>query len=221
MSSNKRLSGPPDSGQPDRDRGDRGRGFGTQVFDSKSMKYGSAVSRSGEGPPGAPGTTGRDDGRRGLSGASGRQAAGDAADGATIGGLPVTQTTGGRRRQGGRRNSLDNGRSVDAGRGSQGGGRRGSIDSEQGKPKQEDGQGSAVVEMPEGKERDQAIQKQRGRVMLLSSKGDWPALDHALKMLEKLAPEPVIGEPKVPYLPLKDLAEEVSSTAESHFMYHR
>lgn len=205
MSSDKRQPGPPDGGPPD--RGGRAR-YGTQVFDSKGMK----ASRLGQqgGDSGGPEVGGREGGRRGQPSAANMPSAGP--DVATIGGLPITQTSTGRGRQGnagGRRGSLDNGRQ---GEGGKGGRRRGSIDSgEQDKGKEtDDGMGGS--ESGQSQDQEQLIQKQRSRVMLLSSKGDWPALDHALKVLERFVPEQLSGSSsQSSYQPLKDLADEVST----------
>lgn len=194
--SDKRQSGPPDGGPPDRERGGRQR-YGTQVYDSKGMKNSRLSQQAGD-------EYGREGGRRGQpSGAAGP-------DVATVGGLPLTQTSTGRGRQtnaGGRRGSLDNGRQGEG----KGGQRRGSIDSgEQDRGKDAD-DGTSSVETGPSQDQDQ-IQKQRARVLLLSSKGDWPALDHALKVLERLVPEPQLSgsSSQPPFHPLKDLADEVS-----------
>lgn len=194
MSSDKRQSGPPDGGPPE--RGGRPR-YGTQVFDSKAIKGGRG------GDSGAPDAGGRR-GQPNMPGAG--------PDVATIGGLPITQTSTGRGRQGnagGRRGSLDNGRQ---GEGGKGGRRRGSIDSgDQDKGKDtDDGMGGS--ESGQSQDQDQLIQKQRARVMQLTSKGDWPALDHALKVLERFIPDQQGGGgSQSSYQPLRDLADEVSN----------
>lgn len=199
MSSDKRQSGPPDGGP--QERGGRPR-YGTQVFDSKGIK-GSRVTQQG-GDSGS-----REGGRRGQPSAGNMPSAGP--DVATIGGLPITQTSTGRGRQGnagGRRGSVDNGRQDEGGKG---GRRRGSIDSsDQDKGKDtDDGMGGS--ESGQSQDHEQMIQKQRARVMLLSSKGDWPALDHALKVLERFVPEQLSGtSSQSSFQPLKDLADEVS-----------
>ncbi|KAK8397710.1 hypothetical protein O3P69_004473 [Scylla paramamosain] len=195
--SDKRQSGPPDGGPPDRERGGRPR-YGTQVYDSKGMKNSRLSQQAGD-------DYGREGGRRGQpSGAAGP-------DVATVGGLPLTQTSTGRGRQtnaGGRRGSLDNGRQGEG----KGGQRRGSVDSgEQDRGKDAD-DGTSSIEAGSSQDQDQMIQKQRARVLLLSAKGDWPALDHALKVLERLVPEQQLSgsSSQPPFHPLKDLADEVS-----------
>ncbi|XP_050688189.1 serine/threonine-protein phosphatase 6 regulatory ankyrin repeat subunit C-like isoform X2 [Eriocheir sinensis] len=200
--SDKRQSGPPDGGPPE--RGGRPR-YGTQVFDSKAVK-GSRMAQQG-GDTGGPEPVG---GRRGQPSAANMPSAGP--DVATIGGLPITQTSTGRGRQGnaggGRRGSLDNGRQGENGKG---GRRRGSIDSgDQDKGKDtDDGMGGS--ESGQSQDQEALIQKQRSRVMLLSTKGDWPALDHALKVLERFVPEQLSGSSsQTSYQPLKDLADETT-----------
>lgn len=205
--SNRRQTGPPDGGPPDRERGGRQR-YGTQVFDSKGMKQSSRLGQQID-DGGGPEFLGREGGRRGQP--SGAAVPSSGPDVATVGGLPLTQTSTGRGRQanGGRRGSLDNGRQGEGGRGGQ---RRGSVDSnEQDKGKEAD-DGASSTETGLGQDQDQLIQKQRARVLLLSSKGDWPALDHALKTLERLVPEQVLSgsSSQPPFHPLKDLADEVS-----------
>ena len=205
--SDKRQSGPPDGGPPD--RGGRQR-YGTQVFDSKGMKQNSRLGQQG-GDGG--GQEYREGGRRGQPSGGGVPSAGP--DVATVGGLPITQTSTGRGRQanaGGRRGSLDNGRQSEGGKGGQ---RRGSIDSgDQDKGKDAD-DGASSSEPGQGQDQDHMIQRQRAKVLLLSSKGDWPALDHALKVLERLVPEPSLSgsSSQPPFHPLKDLADEVSKFA--------
>ncbi|XP_063885899.1 serine/threonine-protein phosphatase 6 regulatory ankyrin repeat subunit C-like isoform X3 [Scylla paramamosain] len=195
--SDKRQSGPPDGGPPDRERGGRPR-YGTQVYDSKGMKNSRLSQQAGD-------DYGREGGRRGQpSGAAGP-------DVATVGGLPLTQTSTGRGRQtnaGGRRGSLDNGRQGEG----KGGQRRGSVDSgEQDRGKDAD-DGTSSIEAGSSQDQDQMIQKQRARVLLLSAKGDWPALDHALKVLERLVPEQQLSgsSSQPPFHPLKDLADETT-----------
>lgn len=134
---------------------DGGRGR-TQVFDSKGMK-----------------------GSRG-----GQQGGENGAPDATVGGLPITQSSTGRGR---RRGSID------------------SSDQDRGKDT-DDGMGGS--ESGQSQDQEQLIQKQRARVMQLSSKGDWPALDHALKVLERFVPE---GGGSSSFQPLRDVADEVST----------
>lgn len=197
--SDKRQSGPPDGGPGE--RGGRPR-YGTQVFDSKAVK-GSRMAQQG-GDIGAPEPGG---GRRGQPSASNMPSAGP--DVATIGGLPITQTSTGRGRQGNAGGGLDNGRQ---GEGGKGGRRRGSIDSgDQDKGKDTD-DGTGGSESGQSQDQEALIQKQRSRVMMLSAKGDWPALDHALKVLERFVPEQLSGSSsQSSYQPLKDLADEVST----------
>lgn len=194
--SDKRQSGPPDGGPSDRSGKPR---YGTQVYDSKGAKGSRGAQQGDTGGP-EPGG-----GRRGQPSAANMPSAGP--DVATIGGLPITQTSTGRGRQGNA--GLDNGRQ---GEGGKGGRRRGSIDSgDQDKGKDtDDGMGGS--ESGQSQDQEALIQKQRSRVMLLSTKGDWPALDHALKVLERFVPEQLSGSSsQSSYQPLKDLADEVST----------
>lgn len=207
--SNRRQTGPPDGGPPDRERGGRQR-YGTQVFDSKGMKQSSRLGQQ-TGNGGDSELLGREGGRRGQPSGAAIPSAGP--DVATVGGLPLTQTSTGRGRQanaGGRRGSLDNGRQE----GGKGGQRRGSIDSTEQDRGKDAEDGASSSEPGQGQDQEQLIQKQRARVLLLSSKGDWPAIDHALKVLERLVPEQLSGSSsQPPFQPLKDLADEVSKFA--------
>lgn len=200
MSSDKRSSGPPESGQ-----GGRGR-YGTNVYDSRNNKY---SSRGGQAGDGAPDPLGDRDGGR-IGGRRGQLPI-DGGDGTSVGGLPLTQ--GGRGRQGGgRRGSVDNGRgaSVEGGKGT--GRRRGSVDSGEQEKDKSDKNDDAASGEGSSQDVEQVVGRQRGRILFLSSKGDWPALDHALKVLERFVPEQGVGgSAPAPYQPLKDLADEVSS----------
>lgn len=200
MSSDKRQSGPPDGGPPE--RGGRSR-YGTQVFDSKGIKGSRGAQQGVDGA--GPEYGGREGGRRGQPTAANMPSAGP--DVATIGGLPITQTSTARGRQG----NADNGRQGEGAKGR----RRGSIDdSDQDKGKDtDDGMGGSESGQSQGPGPDsELIQKQRSRVMLLSAKGDWPALDHALKVLERFVPDQLAGSSaQTSYQPLKDLADEVST----------
>ena len=55
-------------------------------------------------------------------------------------------------------------------------------------------------------DRIEQLKRQVGRVLPLCQKGDYGALDHALRFLEK---EGVSDIPDEPYLPMKDLADHV------------
>lgn len=187
--SDKREGGAPREGRP--------KGYGTQIFDSKNMK-----GRQAEA------------GRRVQPSATGKHA-NDPPDGGTIGGLPLGGgARGGRRGSvGGRRGSQDNGRrgSVDAGKG-----RRGSVDSgdaEKDKDKEKaDSTGAASAGLSE--DRDSIIEKQQRRAIALSQKGDWPALEHCVKTLERMVPDPP-SIPPLPYHPLRDIVDEVGRAAAS------
>ena len=51
------------------------------------------------------------------------------------------------------------------------------------------------------------VERQKGRIMPLALKGDWPAIDHALKVLEQAR---VPSTKYEPYHPLKGMVDEVS-----------
>lgn len=175
----------------------RGKGFGTQIFDSKNMK-----GRQAEA------------GRRVQPSATGKHA-NDPPDGGTIGGLPLGggARAGRRGSVGGRRGSQDNGRrgSVDAGKGRRGSVDSGDADKDKEKDKEKaDSTGAASAGLTE--DRDSIIEKQQRRAIALSQKGDWPALEHCVKTLERMVPDPP-SIPPLPYHPLRDIVDEVGRAA--------
>ncbi|XP_042867211.1 serine/threonine-protein phosphatase 6 regulatory ankyrin repeat subunit A-like isoform X3 [Penaeus japonicus] len=189
------MSDKRDGGAP---REGRGKSFGTQVFDSKNMK-----GRQGEAS------------RRLQPSATGKHA-NDPPDGGTIGGLPLGGgARGGRRGSvGGRRGSQDNGRrgSVDNGRGRRGSMDSGDTDKDKDKDKDKekekaDSTGAASAGLSE--DRDSIIEKQQRRAIALSQKGDWPALEHCVKTLERMVPDPP-SIPPLPYHPLRDIVDEAT-----------
>ena len=64
----------------------------------------------------------------------------------------------------------------------------------------------------EFKEQIKAIQKQASRVLPMCHKGEWPALEHVLKILERDA---LPSTPTDPYAPLKGIVDEVRK---KHFL---
>ncbi|XP_064110745.1 serine/threonine-protein phosphatase 6 regulatory ankyrin repeat subunit C-like isoform X2 [Macrobrachium nipponense] len=227
MSNDPRYPGPPDRGGGG---GRNGRNYGNRIFDSNNMRYNQQLGRStGDIPSGANGYMPRDSGgRRGMyppdpfqrmgRGQPPPPQYGDPMD-MSFGGLPLSNPppppvvgarSGRRGSVGGRRNSFDNGRrgSVDLGRGGTGiGRRRNSFDSGD-QEKQSDENVSSDAYNADVEDADEAIEKQKRRVLTLAAKNDWAALDHALKQLEKQAPSSHSKES--PYHPLKDLADETT-----------